>query len=239
MKLINIPDGAYDKDLNEVEFSFCMPEYQGGVKYIVHKGQKFEFSRSSHDGTITLTDVTWAGNMRGKLTTLTIQGVFKETLQLCNDLSAEYKSNIQNFVTAYNELVNSVSGDYEKMDIIVNGNTYRATVTSGGAGTYFSILGDYPPLKERPKRWTASLVMRGLANYQLQQSSSYKFDDMSGERSSRDSTDLKYNAQLASDLGRASFNWEGNNVNTTNYIGVYFHSNSFMTLEIIDPKLRV
>jgi len=243
MNLKNIPNGAYDENLNKVKMNFChIDSVIDTLEFMVHNGQRFELKRDKNrGGSVVVSDVTDAGT-RGTGSTIRFHDQDdrnRDDLKVCNNMNWEYDS-IASFVNAFNDLVDGAS-DGEVIDLQIGEEMMKATVSFFKTERVFSILGTYKPLNGRPKKWTNWLVIRGLVNFQLQRTASYIFDRYTDDDDFLKQRDpLSQNLYLAKDLYRfpsATSRWSGNNKDTTNNVGVRFHSNDFYTLEIIDPKM--
>jgi len=243
MNLKNISDGVYDRKLNKTTFDLG-DVWNDGMHYIVHKGRRYEIKFTNWNiGSISLKDVTDAGMARGKITELTIEGEWGDSVVLMNAINVfgGGTASMVGLIKLLEKGAKGASGNYNRGTVNLDGHEFSTNISIEGSGSAFSIMGFYKKIVNRPKKWSRVLVIRGLMNFQLQQTSSYKFDDYSGQETTRKPLDVKFNMDLAkeiSDFGRTGVNWSGRN-DDSNFVGVRFHSNKFYTLEIIDPKIRV
>jgi len=238
MNLKNIPNGAYDVDLNKTNFDFCRVDSSTNkLKYIIHDNQRFELKKEPSRGSIICSEVTNAG-VRGTGVRLKFHDInSKDSLKVCDGMNLEFDS-ITSFVNYFNASASTATDGAIKF-VEVGGVSMNVTLTYFGTGRTFSILGTYPPLKKRPRKWSNWLVVRGLANFQLQQVESDTLNVYGDNLKSRDT--LSKNVYLANDLANypdARSRWEGDN-DQNNTIRVSIDQNYFYILEIIDPNLQL
>jgi len=243
MKLTNVSDGSYDKDLNKTTLDLGDIRYHG-MQYIVHKGRRYEIEFTNMNlGSISLKDVTESGMERGQIIELTIHGIWNDSTKLMNSIYRIYRDGnmlISGMVKLLEKLSKGARGEFNSDTVTLNENEFKTNVSVKDSSSYFSLMGLYEPIRNRPKEWTRALVIRGLMNFQLQEVSRlYNFDN--GQDNSKTPLNMKNTTDFASDINidtNAYASWKDGNIDS-NFVNVVFYPDESYFLKIIDPKIRV